>query len=68
MDARLSNEEKDRTPLFLSDVQDMLLYATLGNRAGCHPLNWCQIEKPNRLSHVLVIIYLYCILSTSFVK
>ncbi|XP_059620260.1 uncharacterized protein LOC132264171 [Phlebotomus argentipes] len=53
----------DRTPIFLEDIQHLLLQAVFGKDSPRTPWRWCQLEKAQQITHsvVLVIegIYLY---------
>lgn len=44
-----------RIPLFLSDIQHLLLYSLLGHHSPYLPARWCQLEKYNKISHTVVI-------------
>ncbi|XP_049958690.1 uncharacterized protein LOC126475136 isoform X1 [Schistocerca serialis cubense] len=52
----LKTSEQDRTPIFLSDVQHLLLYSALGHHSPYWPSRWCHLEKYNRLSHVVLLV------------
>ncbi|GLG95934.1 Uncharacterized protein GBIM_02791 [Gryllus bimaculatus] len=54
--ASLSMKEEARTPLLLSDIQYILMYALLGQQAPVWPLRWCILEKQARLSHIIVFV------------
>ncbi|XP_011706434.1 PREDICTED: uncharacterized protein LOC105461627 isoform X2 [Wasmannia auropunctata] len=45
-----------RIPLFLSDIQHLLLYSLLGHHSPYLPARWCQLEKYNKISHTVVIV------------
>ncbi|XP_025160551.1 RNA exonuclease 5 isoform X2 [Harpegnathos saltator] len=45
-----------RIPIFLSDVQHLLLYSLLGNYSPYLPSRWCQLEKHNKVSHTVVFV------------
>lgn len=47
---------KDRIPIFLSDVQHLLLYSLVGNRSPYLPTRWCHVDKINKLSHTVVLV------------
>jgi len=38
-----------RIPIFLSDVQHLLLYSLLGHHSPYLPARWCQLEKYNKV-------------------
>lgn len=52
----INNKSTDRTPLFLSDIQHLLLYSLLGQRSPYLPARWCQLEKYNKISHTVVFV------------
>ncbi|KAL6440694.1 hypothetical protein ACFW04_003276 [Cataglyphis niger] len=47
---------KRRIPIFLSDVQHLLLYSLLGHHSPYLPARWCQLEKYNRVTHTVVFV------------
>ncbi|PNF35208.1 hypothetical protein B7P43_G06862 [Cryptotermes secundus] len=54
--ASLTVKEEERTPLFLSDVQHLLMYSMLGHHSPYQPSRWCQLEKYNHVSHRVVLL------------
>ncbi|CAD7081931.1 unnamed protein product [Hermetia illucens] len=54
--ASLSLEVNSRTPIFLTDIQHLLMAAILGGGSPCTPWRWCHLEKSQRLSHTLVLV------------
>lgn len=44
------NQKADRVPLFLSDIQHLLLYSLLGHHSPYIPTRWCQLEKYNKVN------------------
>lgn len=54
--ASLTIPSSDRTPIFLTDVQHLIMYALFGSSSPCMPTRWCVVEKVNKLSHTTVII------------
>lgn len=48
--------DEKRIPIFLSDIQDLLLYSVLGHQSPNAPSRWCQIEKCNKISHTVVLV------------
>lgn len=54
--ASLEVEQDLRTPVFLTDVQHLLMSALIGKKSPCTPERWCFLEKPLRLSHTLVLV------------
>ncbi|KAK5642708.1 hypothetical protein RI129_008875 [Pyrocoelia pectoralis] len=55
INASLDVNQKERVPLFLSDIQDLLLYSQLGSLSPATP-RWCQLDKYNQLVHTTVLI------------
>jgi len=53
-DASLSLSK--RIPLFMSDIQHLLLYCMVGDRAPYQPHRWCVMQKWNRLSNMVVLV------------
>lgn len=47
---------KSRIPIFLSDIQHLLLYSLLGHHSPYLPARWCQLEKYNKVSHTVVFV------------
>lgn len=54
--ATLKMDLESRCPLFLSDIQHLLMYSQVGVHSPYSPARWCQLEKYNRLSNVTVLI------------
>ncbi len=52
----LKNEHKDREPINLSDIQNLLLYALGGNNMSHPPSRWCSLEKPHNLTHIIALV------------
>ena len=50
------DDDGDRIPIFLTDVQNLLLYSVLGHHSPYSPLRWCSLEKFNRVSRSLIIL------------
>ncbi|XP_012284439.1 RNA exonuclease 5 [Orussus abietinus] len=46
----------DRIPIFLSDVQHLLLYSLLGHHSPYLPARWCVLEKFNKVTHTVVLV------------
>lgn len=60
------SQNADRIPLFLSDIQHLLLYSLLGHHSPYAPTRWCQLEKYNKVNKKIeknnimnLIIYLF---------
>ncbi|KAG8041004.1 hypothetical protein G9C98_001992 [Cotesia typhae] len=49
-------DPRDRVPIFLSDIQHLLMYSLVGNDAPYSPSRWCHLEKYNKVSHTVVFI------------
>lgn len=47
---------QDRIPIFLNDVQHLLMYSMLGHHATYVPDRWCKLDKYNKISHVVVLV------------
>ncbi|KOX77476.1 Putative RNA exonuclease NEF-sp [Melipona quadrifasciata] len=47
---------KNRIPIFLSDVQHLLLYSLHGHHSPYMPTRWCHLEKYNRVAHTVVLV------------
>ncbi|XP_032684423.1 RNA exonuclease 5 [Odontomachus brunneus] len=45
-----------RIPIFLSDIQHLLLYSLLGNNSPYLPKRWCNLEKYNKVTHTVVLV------------
>uniref|UniRef100_A0A0C9RIP5 REXON_0 protein n=1 Tax=Fopius arisanus TaxID=64838 RepID=A0A0C9RIP5_9HYME len=56
--ASLNNAIKhdERIPIFLADVQHLLMYSLLGHHSPFSPARWCHLEKFNKVSHTVVFI------------
>ncbi|CAL7935248.1 unnamed protein product [Xylocopa violacea] len=49
-------KSEDRVPIFLSDVQHLLLYSLHGHHSPYLPTRWCHLEKYNRVTHTIVFV------------
>ena len=47
--ASLAISEDLRTPLFVRDLQHLLLYALMGSQAPVEPSQWCKFEQWSKL-------------------
>lgn len=56
LNAALSTELDQRIPLFMSDIQHLIMYAQLGLHAMYKPTRWCQLEKHGSLNNTNVLI------------
>lgn len=54
LSAEISDE--DRIPIFLIDIQNLLLYSMLGNHSPYVPERWCKLEKHSKISHTVVFV------------
>lgn len=54
--AKLSVEHENRTPIFLTDIQHLLMAALIGPESPCTPARWCSLQKINKLTHSVVLI------------
>lgn len=72
--AMLDVEAEVRTPIFLSDVQHLIMSSLLGSSSPYPPLRWCAIEKSNNIVHSIVLVldglslYQYQSYESAFVK
>ncbi|XP_034189156.1 RNA exonuclease 5 isoform X2 [Osmia lignaria lignaria] len=49
-------KSEDRIPIFLSDIQHLLLYSLHGHHSPYLPTRWCHLEKYNRVSHTVALV------------
>ncbi|XP_016990375.1 small RNA degrading nuclease 5 [Drosophila rhopaloa] len=54
--ASLETPQHARTPIFLTDIQNLLMSALIGQKSPCRPDRWCSVEKWLSLSHSVVVI------------
>ncbi|XP_017135943.1 small RNA degrading nuclease 5 [Drosophila miranda] len=54
--ALLETPQDARTPIFLSDIQNLLMSGMIGQKSPCRPDRWCSTEKWVSLSHSVVVI------------
>lgn len=54
--AALTIPASNRTPIFLTDIQHLIMYSLFGSTSPCIPARWCHLEKVNKLSHTAVVI------------
>lgn len=45
-----------RTPIFLSDIQHLIMGSLLGSSSPYPPLRWCSLEKSNNIVHSVVLV------------
>ena len=53
-EAAVSRER--RVPLFMTDIQHLLLFCMVGDRAPYQPYRWCTMSKWNRLSNMVMLV------------
>lgn len=49
----VNSKGEDRIPIFLSDVQHLLLYSLHGHHSPYMPTRWCHLEKYNKVTNTL---------------
>lgn len=54
--AMLEVNAEVRTPIFLSDIQHLIMSSLLGSSSPYSPLRWCTLEKSNRIVHSVVLV------------
>lgn len=54
--ALLSVESNLRTPIFLTDIQHLIMVSVLGSGSPCIPSRWCHMDKASKISHTVVVI------------
>lgn len=54
--AALTNSPDDRTPIFLTDIQHLVMGTVLGSSSPCVPYRWCHIERCAKVPHVVVLV------------
>ncbi|GJQ68370.1 hypothetical protein Trydic_g16961 [Trypoxylus dichotomus] len=47
---------ENRVPLFLSDIQHLIMYSIIGCHTPYNPARWCQLDKFNRLQNTCVLV------------
>ncbi|XP_066598343.1 RNA exonuclease 5 isoform X2 [Prorops nasuta] len=52
---QIENAES-RIPIFLNDLQHLLLYSLLGHHSPYEPSRWCHLEKYNKVSHTVLFV------------
>lgn len=53
--AHLNVAATDRTPIFLTDIQHLIMGTVLGRSSPCIPFRWCHIERTNKVAHTVVM-------------
>ena len=51
-----SVDREKRVPLFMTDIQHLLLFCMVGDRAPYQPYRWCTMSKWNRLSNMVMLV------------
>lgn len=54
--AEMTVHPNDRTPIFLTDVQHLVMSSVLGGASPCLPYRWCHVERSSKVSHVVVLL------------
>lgn len=54
--AMLEVDAEVRTPIFLSDLQHLIMSSLLGSSSPYPPLRWCSLEKSNNIVHSVVLV------------
>lgn len=54
--ARLLNSTTNRQPLMFEDIQYLLMCALLGSNSPFKPDRWCVLEKPNKITHTVILV------------
>lgn len=54
--ALLEVDADSRTPIFLSDVEHLIMTALLGTSSPYPPIRWCTLEKSNNIVHSVVLV------------
>ncbi|XP_076657919.1 uncharacterized protein LOC143364766 [Halictus rubicundus] len=49
-------KSENRIPIFLSDVQHLLLYSLHGHHSPYMPTRWCHLEKYNKVTHTVILV------------
>jgi len=55
-DASISLTQSQRVPLFMSDIQHLITFCMVGDRAPYWPHRWSVMTKWNRLSNLVVLV------------
>lgn len=54
--ASLAIGSEIRTPIFLTDIQHLVMYTLFGSSAPCVPSRWCHLERASKVSHTVVLV------------
>lgn len=55
-EADIDMHENFRVPLFMKDLQHLLLYALMGAKAPIEPCRWCKFTKWSRLNGIVCLV------------
>lgn len=61
--ASLEVDADNRLPIFLTDIQHLIMATMLGRESPCRPFRWCHVERSNKVSHTVVLVLEGCSLS-----
>lgn len=53
--AALSIGSDIRTPIFVTDIQHLIMFTLFGSTTPCVPSRWCHLEKASKVSHTVVV-------------
>lgn len=56
VNASLKTDIDNRVPLFMSDIQHLIMYSQIGHHAPYSPARWCNLERFNRLNTTCVLV------------
>lgn len=54
--ASVKTDLDNRVPLFLSDIQHLIMYSQIGHHSPYSPARWCNLERFNRLNTTCVLV------------
>ncbi|XP_022917701.1 RNA exonuclease 5 [Onthophagus taurus] len=54
--ASLSVDLDNRIPLFMSDLQHLIMYSQIVQQSPYNPARWCQLDRPARLQSTCVLV------------
>lgn len=46
-----------RTPIFLTDIQHLIMHVLFGGSSPCSPSRWVTLEKSTKVSHTVVVVF-----------
>ncbi|CAH1958805.1 unnamed protein product [Acanthoscelides obtectus] len=56
VNASLTTNINDRVPMFLSDLQHLIMYSQIGVHSPYSPARWCALDKYNRLTNTNLLV------------